>query len=231
MPASSPGCRSMTSRLKPRRSVQRMYMRMSISAQSCDSVPPAPGWIVTIAFLRSSSPESIVRISPVWTSRAYVSRPRVEVRRRRLRPGCAQSSSTPRSSVCFRSDSASVRSSSRRRRRCRIFCAAAWSFQKSGATTCAFRARSARARAGLRQSPLRSSAARAVRSAKASDLFVERHGQVELHPRDLHARRSARRQRRASEHQRQSATSDSQTTTSPSVTVDRAADRAAGRRP
>ena len=34
------------SRLKPRRSIQRRYIRRSISAQSCDSVPPAPGWIV-----------------------------------------------------------------------------------------------------------------------------------------------------------------------------------------
>ena len=46
----------MTSRLKPRRSVQRTYIRRSISAQSCDSVPPAPGWIVMMAFLRSCSP-------------------------------------------------------------------------------------------------------------------------------------------------------------------------------
>ncbi len=28
---------------------QRRYMRISISAQSCDSVPPAPGWMVTMA--------------------------------------------------------------------------------------------------------------------------------------------------------------------------------------
>ena len=34
---------STTSRLKPRRSNHRRYMRSSISAQSCDSVPPAPG--------------------------------------------------------------------------------------------------------------------------------------------------------------------------------------------
>ena len=67
MPASSPGWRSMTSRLKPRRSVQRRYMRSSISAQSCDSVPPAPGWIVTMAFLRSCSPPSIFLVSPAST--------------------------------------------------------------------------------------------------------------------------------------------------------------------
>ena len=80
MPASSPGCRSRTSRPKPRRSVQRRYIRISISAQSCDSVPPAPGWIVTIAFFRSSSPESIVRISAVWTSRSYASSAALELR-------------------------------------------------------------------------------------------------------------------------------------------------------
>jgi len=43
MPASSPASRSTTSALKPDRSAQRRYMRMSIWAQSCDSVPPAPG--------------------------------------------------------------------------------------------------------------------------------------------------------------------------------------------
>ena len=31
---------------KPWRSAHRTYIRMSISAQSCDSVPPAPGWMV-----------------------------------------------------------------------------------------------------------------------------------------------------------------------------------------
>src|SRR5579872_7492225 len=38
-------------------------MRSSISAQSCDSVPPAPGWIVTIALRASFSPESKVSVS------------------------------------------------------------------------------------------------------------------------------------------------------------------------
>ena len=43
-------------------------MRNSISAQSCDSVPPAPGWMVTMAFLQSCSPPSIFLISPASTS-------------------------------------------------------------------------------------------------------------------------------------------------------------------
>ena len=42
-PASSPGDASFISTLKPRRSAQRRYMRRSISAQSWESVPPAPG--------------------------------------------------------------------------------------------------------------------------------------------------------------------------------------------
>ena len=75
----------MTSRLKPRRSVQRRYMRSSISAQSCDSVPPAPGWMVTMALLRSCSPPSIFLISPVSTPAAN-RRGRGRSRLRRPRP-------------------------------------------------------------------------------------------------------------------------------------------------
>ncbi len=44
-------------------------MRISISAQSWLSVPPAPGCTVTIAFSGSVSPESIVRVS---SSSAYL---------------------------------------------------------------------------------------------------------------------------------------------------------------
>ena len=43
IPASSPGRRSRIVTSKPCRSAQRTYMRISISAQSWDSVPPAPG--------------------------------------------------------------------------------------------------------------------------------------------------------------------------------------------
>ena len=48
-PASSPGEASVISTLKPRRSAQRRYMRSSISAQSWESVPPAPALTVTTA--------------------------------------------------------------------------------------------------------------------------------------------------------------------------------------
>ena len=44
MPASSPSEMSTTSGANERASAQREYMRSSISAQSCDSVPPAPDW-------------------------------------------------------------------------------------------------------------------------------------------------------------------------------------------
>ncbi len=50
IPASSPSWISLISVLKPCRSAQRRYMRISISAQSWLSVPPAPGCTVTIAF-------------------------------------------------------------------------------------------------------------------------------------------------------------------------------------
>ena len=60
MPASSPGSRSTTSALKPARSAQRRYMRTSIWAQSWDSVPPAPGWMETMAFFTSWAPDRII---------------------------------------------------------------------------------------------------------------------------------------------------------------------------
>src|SRR5437763_8218021 len=63
MPPPSPGCKSASSVLKRRRSAQRMYIRSSISAQSCASVPPAPGCTVTMALPASCSPPSIWRIS------------------------------------------------------------------------------------------------------------------------------------------------------------------------
>src|SRR5256885_2112815 len=42
IPASSPGWKSASSTSQPLRSQYRVYMRKSICAQSCDSVPPAP---------------------------------------------------------------------------------------------------------------------------------------------------------------------------------------------
>jgi hypothetical protein len=48
-PASSPGEASFISTSKPRLSAHRRYIRNSISAQSCESVPPAPERTVTTA--------------------------------------------------------------------------------------------------------------------------------------------------------------------------------------
>ena len=53
MPASSPSEASAISTSNPRRCAQRRYIRSSISAQSCESVPPAPLCTETAA-----SPES-----------------------------------------------------------------------------------------------------------------------------------------------------------------------------
>jgi hypothetical protein len=49
MPASSPGLASLSSTAMPRRSAQRISIRSSISAQSWESVPPAPAWTETTA--------------------------------------------------------------------------------------------------------------------------------------------------------------------------------------
>ena len=58
MPASSPSDASFSSTFMPRRSAQRICMRSSISAQSCESVPPAPAFTVTTASPASYSPEN-----------------------------------------------------------------------------------------------------------------------------------------------------------------------------
>ena len=52
MPASSPASASFSSTFMPRRSAQRISMRSSISAQSCESVPPAPAFTVTTRVAR-----------------------------------------------------------------------------------------------------------------------------------------------------------------------------------
>ncbi len=55
MPTSSPGCKSVMVVLYPFASHQRIYIRMSIDAQSCASVPPAPEFIFNTASMESSS--------------------------------------------------------------------------------------------------------------------------------------------------------------------------------
>ena len=63
MPASSPGDTSNISAWNFFLSAQRMYIRISICAQSCDSVPPAPAWNARITSLESYGPSNIN-----WTS-------------------------------------------------------------------------------------------------------------------------------------------------------------------
>src|SRR5919109_5187848 len=98
MPASSPGSKSTTSALKPARSHQRRYMRISICAQSCDSVPPAPGWIERMAALASCGPESITLSSNSSSSRCSLVIPSRSSASTLSSPASAASSSrTPRS--------------------------------------------------------------------------------------------------------------------------------------
>src|SRR5258708_22758662 len=56
MPADSPGSTSVGSISQPRDSAHRWYIRMSILAQSHDSVPPAPALMLTMQLLRSCGP-------------------------------------------------------------------------------------------------------------------------------------------------------------------------------
>src|SRR5687767_3566598 len=109
-------------------------MRSSISAQSCDSVPPAPGCMETIALAASCSPPSIFLVSAASTcsssESSALARSAVT-----SSPLCAHSSRTPMSSIFLARLSRSSRSSASRRCRCRVFCASAWLSQKFGAAT------------------------------------------------------------------------------------------------
>ena len=119
MPASSPGCRSTTSALKPPRSHHRRYMRIKICAQSCDSVPPAPGWIDTIASFTSWGPPSMIFSSKSSSARRARATPSSISGVTLSSPVSAASSKrTPRSWACVRSsrNCATVRESSDRSR-------------------------------------------------------------------------------------------------------------------
>src|SRR4051812_1380945 len=126
MPYSSPGLVSSTSVLKPRSAAQRRYMRSSISAQSCESVPPASAWIVTTALPESYSPRK---------SAASCKRPSSSCTWRSV----GTSSSSGKAPSPSRRNSTSPTSSSycctfRCDRWCSelSFAARCWSFQKSG---------------------------------------------------------------------------------------------------
>ena len=68
MPATSPGVCSSTSAVKPLRSQYLRYMRSSIDAQSCASVPPEPDWISMKQLFGSSGLENMRRNSSAATS-------------------------------------------------------------------------------------------------------------------------------------------------------------------
>src|SRR6266480_3292983 len=68
MPATSPSVRSSASMAKPFLSQYLMYMRSSIAAQSCASVPPEPAWMSTKQLLGSSGLENMRRNSSAATS-------------------------------------------------------------------------------------------------------------------------------------------------------------------
>src|SRR5207245_581508 len=134
MPASSPGSRSTTSALKPARSHQRRYMRMSICAQSCDSVPPAPGWMERMAAFASCGPDSITFSSNSSSSRCSLAMPsRISASTLSSPASAASSSSTARSEAWPPSSvtRATTRASSLRSRI--SSCARRLSSQKAGA--------------------------------------------------------------------------------------------------
>src|SRR3954463_9449514 len=68
MPATSAGVCSSTSTAKPLRSQYLMYMRSSIEAQSCASVPPEPDWMSMKQLFGSSGLENMRRNSSAATS-------------------------------------------------------------------------------------------------------------------------------------------------------------------
>src|ERR1039457_5179044 len=73
-PAVSPVSASVTSTSQPRDSAQRVYMRESISAQSCASVPPAPALMLRMQFFRSCGPFRKTFSSSESSSLKYLAR-------------------------------------------------------------------------------------------------------------------------------------------------------------
>src|SRR5918992_1534897 len=131
MPASCPGCMSSTSALKPRFSAHFRYIFRSISAQSCASVPPAPDCMEQMALSASCCPERSISVSASETSvssRSINSRSSLALDS----SSAANSKSTSASATEDSKPSCRLMTRSRRLRCWRTFCAASWSFQKSG---------------------------------------------------------------------------------------------------
>ena len=120
---------------KPRRSAHFKYIFSSISAQSCDSVPPAPGWIVQMALRASDSPDKSISVSASLISRSSRStRPRNSPRL--SASSSANSKRTEASEISDSNFSWRATAFSRRLRRPISFCASSWSDQKSDADAC-----------------------------------------------------------------------------------------------
>src|SRR5215207_9196356 len=136
MPASCPGYMSSTSALKPRFSAHFRYIFSSISAQSCASVPPAPDWTEQMALSASCWPDSSISVSASDTS---VSSRSISSRSSFALPAssAANSKSTSASATDDSNPSCLLTTRSMRLRCWRTFCAASWSFQKSGSDACA----------------------------------------------------------------------------------------------
>src|SRR6266508_1563367 len=120
-------------------------MRQSISAQSCDSVPPAPGWMVAIASRSSYSPLSNASTSRSSTLAVSSSSPcRTSAAEASSSSSIASSFSVSRSESCRESRSTSSRSASTDAIRRMTLRARSGSSQRSGAADCSRSALSSR---------------------------------------------------------------------------------------
>src|SRR5262245_22518585 len=97
MPATSPGVCSRISAPKPRRSQYLRYMRMSICAQSCASVPPAPAWMSMKQLFGSRGLENMRRNSSAATSSPSFSRS--EATPRKVASSCSARASSSSSAA------------------------------------------------------------------------------------------------------------------------------------
>ena len=140
IPASSPALSSIHSSLYLCASAHLAYMRWSISAQSCASVPPAPAWISKKQSLPSASP--LKRLS-IWRRRASFCNAIRLSSASRTRPSSFSSSArASKSTASLKRDSkaSNLPSDAAKVSRLRIISwALAGSFQRSGSSAFVFR--------------------------------------------------------------------------------------------
>ncbi len=112
-------------------------MRSSISAQSWDSRPPAPGWMLTMASCESNSPESRLSSSRRSTSRCSLATPRPMSPVRLASSSSCASWASSSSSRCSAASLSQVSTVSFRAESCpRMRRALSWSSQRSGWADC-----------------------------------------------------------------------------------------------